>query len=465
MLKISKMTLIVMSASLFFNSTSSWSQSIEPTNTIYSTSIQWQDEDHKTNLLKLAPQWSDEAMTILFNTYIKSIQKSFNSFQNNVRFINNHWGPVDNPFVKYPRPVKAFVMLNHSKDKIKSVPQKFYMAPLVQSKTDHQYYVFDQSNTKPILMNEWVRLLQSQHPEYAVKFNVCHEYGNLPTEPCHKSYIDEVKAGINDKQVKLKSSLSIKAHRELHQNWKTYLQKDLKLNNVTYTRGQNILNSSIDWQDQAARYELLNTVTAWPNYKVIQANFEKIRDLRYFQDDNKPAFARRISWLYPDDGCWTRASAMIRDFFGSFNNPVNGYPRPSKVFAFGDLCANTDNSSSKRVSWWYHTAPIVKDAETNQTYVLDPSVNPYQPMTMENWAAAIASNSNACAGSLSNLYDFNICNGYGSSPYSTCVSKEDEDETSSMLIQPEYQLAESKRQIELGRDVEKVLGDLPPWKN
>jgi hypothetical protein len=216
------------------------------------------------------------------------------------------------------------------------------------------------------------------------------------------------------------------------------------------------------WKDQEARQKLLGTVALWPNYQVIQANFEKLRDLRYFQDDEIANFPRRISWLFPDDGCWTRASAVIRDLFGPFNNLVNAYERPSKVFAFGNLCANTPNAPDGYVSWWYHTAPIVRDAETNQTYVLDPSMDPYHPMTMEKWAEAIASTSGRCSGSVSNVDSFNICNGYGTAPYDACQSGYD-NETSSMLMQREYQYYEKERQISLGRDPEKVLGDLPPW--
>lgn len=116
------------------------------------------------------------------------------------------------------------------------------------------------------------------------------------------------------------------------------------------------------------------------------------------------------------------------------------------------------------MTWWYHTAPIIKDAETNQTYVLDPSINPYKPLAMEKWVEEITSQTGACAEGNNYIKSFNICNGYGSGPYSSCQDSY-QNETSAMMLQPTYRYYERERQVELGRNADAVLGDLPPWKN
>ena len=136
-------------------------------------------------------------------------------------------------------------------------------------------------------------------------------------------------------------------------------------------------------------------------------------------------------------------------------------------FAFGNLCANTPNSPRGKVSWWYHTAPIIRDAETNQSYVLDPSVNPYQPLPVEDWMSRIAANENACAHSDSAVNSFNVCNGYATGPYDSCqnsVRTSYITETSSVLGQATYRRHERYRQTDLGRDANLVLGDMPPWR-
>src|SRR5438045_9787850 len=124
--------------------------------------------------------------------------------------------------------------------------------------------------------------------------------------------------------MKKNNSLKIKkfsAQRDMHENWKA---KALK------TTNNDIMDTSIAWKDETARNALLSTTVSWPNFNVIQQNFEKIRDIRYYTDSTYPNFLRRIAWLYPDDGCWTRVSSAIKDLFGPLNNEFNYFPRPSK---------------------------------------------------------------------------------------------------------------------------------------
>jgi len=443
---------------------------------ILDASINWADESSKLKLLATVPQWDNQAMTALFDVYRHAERYQLppvkDDKQYNIRFLNAFWGPLSNPFVKYPRPVKAFIFFDKSaqQQEISGPSVSTYMVPLIHNTTDNNYYIFDKSQAKPMLLNDWVNnLREAQHYPGAVRFNICDGYGDLPTDVCQqKNYQEETKDMDRDSGINLLHKPKIpSAYRPIQEDWTSRIDQS-RLAQRLGMGGGSIYEQSIDWNNLDARNKLLNTVVSWPNFQTIKANFEKIRDIRYFQDEDYPGFARRVTWLYPDDGCWTRASAVIKDLFGPFNNIANNFTRPSKVFAFGNLCANTSNSPSGRVTWWYHTAPIVRDAETNLTYVLDPAVSPRVPLTMENWIAAITSRSDACAKSRSSIDTFNICNGYGTGPYNSCNDPTKVDyttEVDAMLDQSFYRYEERSRQQELGRDANAVLGNQPPWIN
>lgn len=429
-----------------------------PAKTILETSINWTDEDNKKILLSSAPVWDNKMIEHLFEIYRHPEKYQLPALSNaknyNIQFINAFWGPLNNPFNKYLRPAKIFIFLNQS-------GQHFYMAPLIKNSSDQNYYIFDIAQSKPQLLNDWVSDIIHANHSAIIRMNICTNYGSLPTDPCtDKSYQHEANSidESNNNECLRFTIKNISAHRALNEDWHKKITLHSNSNNSS------IYSSGVSWENSNSRNKLLDTVVSWPTYKTIQANFEKLRDIRYFSDGEKPNFSRRISWLYPDDGCWTRASAVIRDLFGPLNNDIHDSLRPSKVFVFGNLCVNTNNSEEGAVSWWYHTAPIIKDASTNQTYVLDPAVNPYKPLTMENWVTEITSTSGACADSNSHVATFSICNGYGANPYDKCKT-EYSGETANMLLQSGYLKEERHRQIELGRDADTVLGNQPPWLN
>lgn len=434
--------------------------------TIHDSSIKWDDESSRSALLESAPKWNEDVIKTLFQTYLHPENNKLSSISNaqkyNVQFINAVWGPLNNPFNKNPRPAKAFLIFDENNSDAKS--KTFVMAPMVKNLADGNYYIFNKDQQQPLLLSEWVSNMKNIHgAQKTVRFNICNGYGNVPADTClakgYRAEANDVRSSA--KTLNLQAQL-YSAHREPNEDWKTKANKTKKL--LKLDPYQSIYSSSIHWNEEAGRKTLLNTVVAWPNYKTIKNSFEKIRDIRYFNDPQYSDFQRRISWLYPDDGCWTRATAVIRDLFGPVNNPNNDLPRPSKVFAFGNLCANTSNAPDGKVTWWYHTAPIVRDAETNQTYVLDPSIDAHAPITMEKWAEEIASTTKACEGSPSYLSEFNVCTGYGTGPGDICDGAY-VGETGSMLMQSTYQGHERDRQEDLGRDANAVLGDTPPWLN
>jgi hypothetical protein len=74
-----------------------------------------------------------------------------------------------------------------------------------------------------------------------------------------------------------------------------------------------------------------------------------------------------IPFLYPDDGCWGRASQMCRLIEGAGK-------QPGKIWNYGDLQVSTVNNPTCAVSWGWHVAPIVQVSGQSELYVLDPSL-------------------------------------------------------------------------------------------
>lgn len=460
-----KLSRLIVPAVLFSFAISNIADAAPAGSTIGATSIKWDDAENRMKLLASVPSWDESAMKTMFDVYRDAAHNQLPTTANektyNVEFIHGMWGPLANPFTKYPRPAKVFVSINHS--------SAFYMAPLIKDATDGNYYVFQKNQPRPVLLADWVQQLATANGGLSgLNFNICNGYGDALNDVCMKAYQSEVEdATDNGSQARKRNVLAVANHvsaqRDINQDWRVKAGAPRVMNRSLATE-DSILNSSIEWKNATEKNKLLNLANSWPNFKTIQANFEKIRDIRYFNDKRVPGFMRRISWLYPDDGCFTRASAVIKDLFGPIHNAANQYPRPSKIFAFGNLCVNSDNSQRGYVSWWYHTAPVVKDAETGQVYVLDPAVEPRKPLPVEKWMAAISSNTGNCQSRQNSVDKFYICNGYGTVPYSKCGSDYREEENQD-IAQPEFQNAERSRQTQLGRDANAVLGDAPPWLN
>jgi hypothetical protein len=436
------------------------------TDTIENTSISFNDAAAKTTLLSTVPNWQPETISLLFEAYQRpeeyQISKTNLAWIQNALFIQAFFGPLENPFTKYPRPAKVFVIFKKTQNKAAN----FEMAPIIHNAVDGNYYIFDATETSPLQLDEWITKLKKSHTDQTdFVFNICPGYAINPADSClHSAYQNEAALSSNalNKDKKIGSFHNPSAHRDEHESWRT----KISLNKLNRDDSDSIYDQSIAWTDEVAKKDLLHSVISWPNHQTIQAAFEKIRDLRYARDETMPDFNRRLTWLYPDDGCWTRAAAIIKDFFGPLNNTTHVLPRPSKLFAFGDLCVNTKNTASGAVSWWYHTAPIVKDAETNITYVLDPSVDPVTALPLEEWMSRVAANTGKCADANHSVSQFSICNGYGTTPYDSCNVPEKTSyttELNAMREQKTYRRLEATRQTELGRHIEEVLGDSPPW--
>lgn len=88
-----------------------------------------------------------------------------------------------------------------------------------------------------------------------------------------------------------------------------------------------------------------------------------------------------IPFLYPDDGCWGRASEMCRLM-------INMGLSPKKVWIQGTLHVSTKNNPNCSVSWGWHVAPILCVRGPGffqaQEMVIDPSLFT-TPVTEATW--------------------------------------------------------------------------------
>lgn len=183
-----------------------------------------------------------------------------------------------------------------------------------------------------------------------------------------------------------------------------------------------------------------------PSKELLDQEFRFVRDTRFMQDTSL-AFPRRLTWLYPDDGCFARAELATQ-----FSVKM-GLPAPKKFFAFGNLSAQTPNAPGGLVTWWYHVAPIYRVKK--DVYVLDPAVNPKRALLIHEWVIAIT-------GSEKNPH-FAVCSSATYDPDFSCSTQESNPLDNTVNDELSYMTPEWNRLVDLGRNPQKELGDNPPW--
>lgn len=203
------------------------------------------------------------------------------------------------------------------------------------------------------------------------------------------------------------------------------------------------VNSSAPYQSS----DRLPAVTVWNSLDTMNQRFTRFRDWRGLEMSERPGFLRRSTWLYPDDGCYARASLTVLHLLQW------GFTAPSKIFVFGDLNVDTANSPSGSVSWWYHVAPIVQVG--SQKFVLDPALDPRQPTKLEDWLLKMHPN----------IYSIEvaICQSGTYTPDDSCERVSDGAEIQASYDQSSFLQMEWYRLMDLKRDPVKELGDQPPW--
>jgi hypothetical protein len=184
----------------------------------------------------------------------------------------------------------------------------------------------------------------------------------------------------------------------------------------------------------------LPDATQWGG-DVVQSRFEDFRDQRFLRWSRNPRFLRRISWFFPDDGCFARAGLAIKLLFNE------GHELPKKIFAFGNLKVRTKNHPRGYVTWWYHTAPVIQIH--NERYVMDPALEFSKPLPITKWLALMGIPSNLKVA---------ICNSGTYVPRSACSRVSDGREASAQSAQQNYLNLEWDRLIRLGRDPGTELG-------
>lgn len=215
--------------------------------------------------------------------------------------------------------------------------------------------------------------------------------------------------------------------------------------------------------DLATAAAYLAEAPTWTDAQ-IQAEFTKTRDARYLYDSDTPDFARRLSWLYPDDGCYARAEQVVEMAEDA------GLAKPYKLFAFGPLVVDTPNHPYGSVSWWYHVVPVVKNT-AGEPIVLDAAINPCGPLAWKDWLATMVDD-------ISVFDDLSSGNGVSVSddaaygPGSLVLDDPDgrgaeptvNEIQSLSALQDGYLLdAEWARQSELRREPAVWLGGASPW--
>lgn len=192
----------------------------------------------------------------------------------------------------------------------------------------------------------------------------------------------------------------------------------------------------------------ISTIPDVGSYADLENQFHMIRDTRYLQT-SEPSFPRRLTWLYPDDGCYARAEIAAEHLV------TNNFVVPKKVFAFGDLSAKTENSPYGSVQWWYHVAVIYRVG--NQPYVLDPALDPKAPMTLNAWNSAINGGNDRVT--------FVVCSKDTFDPDGDCLKPNPISDTFAESEQRGFLSLEWDRLLQLNREPQKELGEFPPWLN
>lgn len=199
-----------------------------------------------------------------------------------------------------------------------------------------------------------------------------------------------------------------------------------------------------------------NNVPTWSDADIM-AQFATQRDARYMtmSGDSRQ---RRISWQYPDNGCFARAEQV------NVRVTQAGKATPYKLFAFSKyqgLVAHTTNSDSGVVGWWYHVVPVVKNS-AGQAIVFDAALSPCRPLFWRDWLALMA-NDLAFYDDVAGGNGVTLASPTAYDPFSLVTGEPSHaaqslDEQVSQFLPLEWQ-----RQIDLGRDPNVVLLDSPPW--
>ena len=192
-----------------------------------------------------------------------------------------------------------------------------------------------------------------------------------------------------------------------------------------------------------------SALTDWGDKEKVDHVFLSGRDSRFIDWKNgDKEYPRRLSWLYPQDGCYLRAE-VLKNKLIEFN-----YAEAKKLYVFGDLVADTNNTETGKVAWWFHVVVVVTVGE--QVYVFDPAIDPSHVLILDDWISKLGAD-------VDNL-KFSLCDANTFGPFNSC------DQPSRM---PEFVLTflngifldlEWMNLNKLGREADDELQEHPPWR-
>lgn len=182
------------------------------------------------------------------------------------------------------------------------------------------------------------------------------------------------------------------------------------------------------------------------SYADLENEFKYIRDTRFIRTED-PSFPRRITWMYPDDGCYVRAEMM------KYELVAHHAPTPKKIFVFGNLFATSMNSLTGTIHWWYHVAVAYRLGA--DVYVFDPSIEPRRPLKIQEWDNLINKEGMPI--------EYSVCSADTVDPTSDCYNPTPETHEDTISTQKIFLDNEWDRLIDLNRKPEEELGNLPPW--
>jgi len=225
------------------------------------------------------------------------------------------------------------------------------------------------------------------------------------------------------------------AARGPQESWKQARARNLP-DSQTQARGPSAFDSSKDLSliNFASVYDLKNN-------EDLMTIFNYVKDTRFITNPSSPISQRRLSWLYPDDGCFVRAELMTNFII------EKRMPPTSKIFVFGDLAVRTKNAPGNMVRWWYHVAPIYRVGK--MVYVLDPAIETRRPLTILEWRKRVSEESD--------VRNFALCEQHTFEPEDNCQKPKRMSMEFLTDYQREFQSYEWERVVRLGRDPYKEL--------
>jgi hypothetical protein len=238
-------------------------------------------------------------------------------------------------------------------------------------------------------------------------------------------------------------------------DFKTYW--DTSRARAAAARGRSLAAAGDTIQGTATRMSSINwaNVPTWSDADILSQHPLQ-RDVRYMTGSSNPGVQRRISWMYPDNGCFSRAEQF------NVRAAAAGKTRPYKLFAFGNwLRVNTSNTASGFMEWAWHVVPVVKNS-AGQPIVFDAALSPCRPLPWKKWLALMASDVNLFDTAGSN---FTVSLGDSNAYYPSSLVTGEPSHSAESLTQQQQEFLnyEWTRQVSLGRDPNVVFGNSPPW--